>query len=156
MAGRECYHCKQWVEQGEEHDCWTTTEAALTLDLSEDLRDALDRLRETAASYGDQRIYASHKSIMFSRKTCYFFVRPRQKYLELCVFLGRRLDAPQVRRVDHASKSKFYHLIRITHRDEVETPITDWLQEAYELSDELSKPGMSKSAPGPEKQPAVR
>ena len=67
MAGRECYHCKQWVEEGEAHDCWTTTEAALTQDLSEDLRDAWERLRETAVSFGDQRIYASHKSIMFSR-----------------------------------------------------------------------------------------
>ena len=85
---------------------------------------------------------------MFSRKACYFFVRPKQKYLELCVFLGRRLEeAPQVRRVDHASKSKLYHLIRITHRDEVEPPITDWLQEAYLLSNELSKPGASKSTP---------
>ena len=68
MAGRECYHCKQWVEEGEAHDCWTTTEAALTQDLSEDLRDAWERLRETAASFGDQRIYASHNSIMFSRE----------------------------------------------------------------------------------------
>ena len=33
MAGRECYHCKQWVEDGEAHDCWTTTEGALTADL---------------------------------------------------------------------------------------------------------------------------
>ena len=56
MAGRECYHCKQWVESGEAHDCWTTTESALTRDLSEDLRDAWDRLRETAADFGDQRI----------------------------------------------------------------------------------------------------
>ena len=24
MGGRECYHCKQWIEDGEEHDCWTT------------------------------------------------------------------------------------------------------------------------------------
>jgi len=41
------------------------------------LRDAWDPLRETAASFGDQRIYASHKSIMFSRQSCYFFVRPK-------------------------------------------------------------------------------
>ena len=39
MPGRECYHCKQWIEEGEPHDCWTTTEAALTRDLSEDLQD---------------------------------------------------------------------------------------------------------------------
>ena len=106
MAGRECYHCKQWVEEGEEHDCWTTTETALTQDLSEDLQDAWERLRETAVSFGDQRIYASHKSVMFSRKSCYFFVRPKRNFLEVCVFLGRTLKAPQVRRVDRASKSQ--------------------------------------------------
>ena len=25
MKGHECYHCKQWVAEGEAHDCWTTT-----------------------------------------------------------------------------------------------------------------------------------
>jgi len=134
MAGRECYHCKQCIEEGEEHDCWTTTEAALTQDLSEDLREAWERLRETAVSFGNQRIYGSHKSIMFSRKSCYFFVRPKKSFLELCVFLGRTLKAPQVRRVERTSKSKVVHVIHIRHRDEVEAPITDWLQEAYELS----------------------
>ena len=135
MAGRECFHCKQWIENGEKHDCWTTTEAALTHDLSEDLRDAWERLRETAAGFGDQRIYASHSSIMFSRKSCYFFVRPKRSFLEVCVFLGRTLKAPQVRRVDEASKTKVVHVIPIRHRDEVEPPFTDWLHEAYALSD---------------------
>jgi Domain of unknown function (DUF5655) len=133
MPGRECYHCKQWVEDGEAHDCWTTTEAALTADLSEDLQDAWVRLRETAAGFGDQRIYASHKSIMFSRKSCYFFVRPKRRHLEVCVFLGRSVRAPQVQRVDQSSKSKIVHILHIAHRDEVEAPITDWLQEAYEF-----------------------
>jgi hypothetical protein len=138
MAGRECYHCKQWIEEGQAHDCWTTTESALTKDLSEDLQEAWERLRETAVSFGDQRIYASHNSIMFSRKRCYFFVRPKKNWLEVCVFLGRAVKAPQVRRVEPASKSKLVHFLRISHRDEVEAPITTWLQEAYELSDELA------------------
>jgi hypothetical protein len=139
MSGRECYHCKQWVEEGEEHDCWTTTEAALTQDLSPDLQDAWERLRETAVSFGDQRIYASHKSIMFSRTSCYFFVRPKRSFLEVCVFLGHALKAPQVRRVDRASKSKVVHIIQIRHRDEVEPPITDWLREAYDLAGVATK-----------------
>jgi len=138
MARRECYHCKQWIEDGQVHDCWTTTEAALTRDLSEDLRDAWERLRDTAVSFGDQRIYASHKSIMFSRKSCYFFVRPNRNFLEVCVFLGRTLKAPQVRRADRASKSKVFHIIHITHRDQVEAPLTDWLQEAYQLCDRVA------------------
>jgi len=148
MAGRECYHCKQWVEDGEPHDCWTTTEAALTRDLSEDLQDAWERLRETAAEFGDQRIYASHNSIMFSRKSCYFFVRPKKSFLEVCVFLGRPLNASQVRRVNRSSKSKFVHSIRISHRDEVESPVTDWLREAYDFSDVLArgtKPARTKT-----------
>jgi Domain of unknown function (DUF5655) len=133
MASRECYHCKQQVEEGEDHDCWTTTEAALTQDLSEDLRDAWERLRETAADFGEQRIYASHKSIMFSRRACYFFVRPKKQFLEVTVFLGRGLNGPQVRKVDKSSKAKTFSILHIRHRDEVEPPIIDWLREAYEF-----------------------
>jgi hypothetical protein len=149
MPARQCYHCKQWIKQGEAHDCWTTSEESLTRDLSDELRDAWERLRETAVSFGDQRIYASHKSIMFSRKSCYFFVRPKTKLLELCVFLGRTIQAPQVQRVDHASKSKIVHFIRITHRDEVESPITDWLREAYEFSDVKADVQRVRSKPEP-------
>jgi len=67
VDGRECYHCHQWIEPGQAHDCWTTTEGALTADLSEDLRDAWERIREAAVEFGDQRIYASGTAIMFSR-----------------------------------------------------------------------------------------
>lgn len=104
VAGRECYHCKQWVENGTAHDCWTTTEAALTAELSEDLREAWERLRETAVEFGEQRIYASHSSIMFSRKVCYFFVRPKKRYLEAY----RLQDAPPAapKRVTKAEKTK--------------------------------------------------
>jgi Domain of unknown function (DUF5655) len=163
MPGRECYHCKQWVEEGEKHDCWTTTEGALTQELSEDLREAWDRLREAATAFGEQRIYASHKSIMFARRSCYFFVRPKKSFLEVCLFLGHPLKAPQVRRVDRVSKSKVAHFIQITHRDEVEAPVTDWLRDAYEFSD-LPAPkatkvptARAKTAPAsrsPRKKPA--
>ena len=145
MPGHECYHCKQWVEPGEAHDCWTTTEGALTKDLSEDLRDAYARLRETAADFGDQRIYASHNSIMFARKTCYFFVRPKRNFLELCIFLGRTVRAPQVRKSMATSKTKIAHLLQVRHRDEVEAPLTDWLREAYDLQDALQSKAKAPS-----------
>src|SRR5262249_10653821 len=108
-----------------------------TEDLSEDLRDAWERLRETAVEFGDQRIYASGACIMFSRTTCYFFVRPRRSFLEVCVFLGRTLKAKQVRRATPASKTKSANILQTRHGDEVEPPVTEWLREAYELQ---SKP----------------
>ena len=148
MAGRECYHCKQWVEEGEAHDCWTTTEAALTQELSEDLREAWERLRDTATEFGEQRIYASHNSIMFSRTSCYFFVRPKKSFLEVCVFLPRALKARQVKRAMPSSKTKVANMLQIRHRDEVEAPITDWLQEAYDFggSQALKAPAKKKTA----------
>ena len=143
MAGHECYHCKAWVEAGTPHDCWTTTESALTSDLSEDLRDAWERLRETAADFGEQRIYASHNSIMFSRQSCYFFVRPKRSFLEVCIFLRRSVRAPQIRRSQPVSRTKFAHMVQVRHRDEVEAPLTDWLREAFDTSDVPSRPAAS-------------
>jgi hypothetical protein len=81
---------------------------------------------------------------MFSRQSCYFFVRPKRNFLEVCVFLARTITAPQVRRVDRASKSKLVHIIQIKHRDEVESPITDWLQEAYRFCDEQGAAAAAK------------
>ena len=148
-AGKECYHCHQWVEKDEPHDCWTTTEKVLTAGLSEDLMDAWERLRETASEFGEQRIYASHRSVMFSRKACYFFVRPKKKVLEVWFFLGRKLKDPMVRQILQSSKAKSAHLVHITHRDQVEAPLTDWLKEAFDHSDRLSAKARKKSGKSP-------
>lgn len=147
-AGHTCHHCKQWFGDGEAHDCWTTSEAALTRDLPEDLRDAWQRLRETIAEFGDQRIYASHNSIMFARKACYAFVRPKATRLEVCVFLGRTVTHPLVRRTAATSRVKVSHIIHVRHRDEVEAPLTDWLREAYDVTDELGARGRTPGASG--------
>ena len=156
MGGRECFHCKQWIEAGEKHDCHTTTEAALTTDLSEELRDAWERLRETAVDFGAQRIYASHSSIMFSRKACYFFVRPKRSFLEVVFFLGRTLKSSKVRQTMEASRAKIAHIVRVTHRDEVEAPLTDWLREAYDSSEMLSARARRRSAPARSKRKSKR
>jgi hypothetical protein len=141
---RQCYHCKEEIEEGAPHDCWTTTEQNLTRGLSEDLKDAWERLRETAGEFGDQRIYASHHSIMFSRKACYFFVRPQKKFLEIWFFLGRKIKDKRIRSIVPSSSVKFAHQVRVIHRDEVESPITDWLQEAYDVSESLSSSAKKK------------
>jgi hypothetical protein len=135
-TGYECYHCKEWIPPGQAHDCWTTTEAALTAELSDELRDAWERLREAAAELGPQRIYASGTAIMFSRKVCYLFVRPKRRWLDASVFLGRALKGPHVVSARPVSKTKVANIVRITHRDQVEAPLTDWLAEAYALSPE--------------------
>jgi hypothetical protein len=154
LATRTCYHCKEEIEEGAPHDCWTTTEASLTRGLSEDLMDAWERLRETASEFGEQRIYASHHSIMFSRKVCYFFVRPQKSFLEIWFFLGRTIKDARIRNTVKASGVKVAHQIRVRHRDEVESPITDWLKEAYAVCATLRR--ATKAGVAARRKPAAK
>ncbi len=86
-------------------------------------------------------------------------MRPKKSFLEVCVFLPRAVRAPQVRRAEPSSKVKFANLIQIRHRDEVEAPITDWLEEAYRLrrrsNDEAGakEEGGSQEEAGRQKRP---
>jgi hypothetical protein len=84
---------------------------------------------------------------MFARKACYFFVRPKRSFLEVCIFLPRTVRAPQVKRATPSSKVKVAHLLHIRHRDEVEAPITDWLLEAYSLEDAVHPRPVAAAAP---------
>ena len=51
-----------------------------------------------------------------------------------------------MRRVTRASKSKIVHIVHIRHRDEVEPPVTGWIEEAYQLSDRLAGGGGANRA----------
>ena len=88
---------------------------------------------------------------MFSRKACYFFVRPKKYFLEVCIFLGRTVKAPQVRKVVRGSRIRSSTSFISDIATKREAPVTDWLEEAYEVSDSLSAKG--RGAKKPKKAP---
>lgn len=108
-----------------------TSEAALTAHLGEDLTEAWLKLRTLADQLGDQRIYASGRAIMFSKKYCYAFVRPRVTYLEVVIFLGSGKLRPSFRKVQKISQSKYAHTFKLTHSDQIEGPLEEALIEAF-------------------------
>ena len=115
------------------------TEAELVDALDEDLRDAWQKLRAFAADLGPQRIYASALTIMFSRKVCYFFVRPKKRFLEVWIFLPREIEGLTTMR-GPAKKVKYCNLFKLIHPDQVEPPLTDWIREAFDYA-----PGLGES-----------
>ena len=103
--------------------------AALTADLSEDLRDAWERLRETAAAFrrsADLRV--AQVDHVLAQVVLLLRVRPKRQLLEVCVFLGRVRRPRSVVSIARRSQGRAYPA-RSDIRDEVETPITDWLRE---------------------------
>lgn len=111
---------------------WETTEKELLADLSEDLREAFDALKEFALKFGPQRTYASGKAIMFSKEICYFFVRPRKTFLEVVIFLADSKKQPGFHSVKPASKTKFAHTFKLLHADQIEGAFEDALRSAYD------------------------
>ena len=100
--------------------------------LDEDLRDAWIKLKEFCLSLGEQRMYNSVKAIMFARKTCYLFVRPKKSYVEVTFFTSRPID--EAFRSTPRTKLKHENVVKLVHADQVEEPMTDWIREAFELS----------------------
>jgi Domain of unknown function (DUF5655) len=109
------------------------TEAELIEGLDEDLRDAWHKLRDFAAGLGPQRIYASALSIMFARKVCYFFVRPKKTFLEVWIFLPHKIEGLKFMS-SPAKKIRYCNLFKLVHADQVESPLTDWIREAFDYA----------------------
>lgn len=111
----------------------TFTEGELINKLDEDLREAWEKLRGFAANLGDQRIYASAQSIMFAKKICYFYVRPKKKFLEVWFFLPYKIEGLTFMQ-GPGKKVKFCNMFKLLHADQVEEPLTDWLREAFDFA----------------------
>lgn len=112
-------------------DRWITTEAALTEHLEEDLFEAWQKIKSFSLSLGAQRVYASGKAIMFSKKTCFFFVRPKKSFLEVVIFLPENTKLDDFKSVKAVSKTKYAHTFKLIHEDQVEGSLTEAIEKAY-------------------------
>ncbi len=102
--------------------------------LPDDLLNAWGVLRSFFVNLGDQKIHTSHRSIIFSRKTCYAFVRPKKSYIELNFFLPEALKSNLIKKVESVSKTKYVHIFRLNHADQIDLPLTEWIESAYRYS----------------------
>ena len=120
-------------------DHYNTSESFLIKNLDEELQDAWFKIREFGASLGHttgdekaQKIYASGRAIMFSKKVCYFFVRPQKSYLEVVIFLREPREDGFFRTIKAVSKTKYAHTFRLVHSDQVEGELTEAIRQAFD------------------------
>lgn len=116
-------------------DHYNKSEPYLIDPLAEELKDAWFKIRSFGESLGAQTIYASGRAIMFSRKVCYFFVRPKKSYLEVVIFLNEQHPNESFK-VKAVSKTKFSHTFKLVHSDQVEGILTDAVRLAYQSTPE--------------------
>lgn len=110
------------------------SEAEQMREMSDDLRDAWQKLRGFANSLGDYKFHTSAKAMMFTRRLCFMFARPKKSYLEVVFFLPEVLDHPHVRKGNRVSKTRAANNFRLVHADQVDAPFTDWVRAAFEFA----------------------
>lgn len=115
-------------------DHYNESEEFLIQPLEEDLKEAWFAIRAFGESLGEQRIYASGKAIMFSKRVCYFFVRPKKSFLEVVIFLREKKPESDFK-IQAVSKVKFAHTFKLIHADQVEGMLTEAISEAYNAID---------------------
>ncbi|MEQ1877920.1 MAG: DUF5655 domain-containing protein [Bdellovibrionia bacterium] len=128
---KKCYYCLADIVKNPKHECIPLSERDLFTDLNEDFHEAFLTLRQRALSFGEQKIYNNARTVMFSRRVCYMFIRPKKNCVELTFFLKRAEKSPVIHRVVPTSRTKFAHLVKLVHSDQIEAPLTKWLQDAY-------------------------
>jgi hypothetical protein len=57
-----------------------------------------------------------------------------RSFLDLALFLTRRLEGPRIRQVQRLSPSTLISRVRLTSAAGVDTELQAWIREAYQLS----------------------
>lgn len=99
--------------------------------LTEELQEAWFKIRSFGEALGEQRIYASGRAIMFSKKVCYTFVRPHKKFIETVIFLTESKKLKGFSTVRAVSKTKYAHTFKLVHSDQVEGELTSAMSRAF-------------------------
>ena len=111
------------------------SEAEQVREMSEDLRDAWLKLRAFANGLGEYKFHTSAKAMMFTRRLCYMFVRPKKAYLEVTFFSPDEIAHPQVAKATRVSKTRASNVFKLVHADQVEEPLTQWVRGAWDISE---------------------
>ena len=111
------------------------SEAEQMREMSDDLRDAWLKLRRFANALGEQKFHTSAKAMMFTRRLCYMFVRPKKAYLEVTFFSPDEIAHPQIAKATRVSKTRASNIYKLVHADQVEEPLTQWVRGAWEISE---------------------
>ena len=131
-----CKSCRGFfpIQEKESHACLVPSPESVMSELTETQFEIWEQFKLLVQEFSDYYCYASKRSVMFSRRVCFCFLRPRSKDIEIFFFLGRELDSSIINKVEKRSETKFAHRVILKHSERLEEPLTSWLHEAYEFA----------------------
>ena len=96
----------------------------------DEVRLLFDRLKALARRHGAVTVYAQKTRIVFQGRVRFASAVPRKHWLDIGVWLTRRVDHPTLRRVEALAPRSYVHSFRLRQRADIDTGLAEILAAA--------------------------
>ncbi len=133
-AGRPLWTCpncgNQFVNRNQYHSCATHTLDTPFAGKPPRIRDLFASLREAVEACGPVKFVPYHDRVSFMVRVRFAGAAPKTRWLEVGVWLRRRVERPLFHRIETISPDVHWHVTRITGPEQIDA-LASLLCEAY-------------------------
>ena len=98
------------------------------------VRDIYEMLLAVAREFGPVEEDPKKTSIHLNRRSAFAGIQTRRESLILTIKSTGDIDSPRVTKREQASANRWYHEIKISNVDDIDSQIVEWLRSSYEMS----------------------
>lgn len=99
------------------------------------VREIYDQLLKTAKGFGRVIEALRKTSIHLVNSTAFAGVATRKNSLNLTLKGDHKLASPRIHKTEQVSARRFHHELKLTSPDELDGELSEWLREAYLVSE---------------------
>jgi hypothetical protein len=98
------------------------------------IRAIFEKIISIVEDCGPVNVSFVKNAIIISAKSTFLAIKPKKSYVDIEFLLNEEiLDFP-IHKTVRVSRNKVAHFIKIESPEEVEGPVTSWLQRAYQIN----------------------
>lgn len=127
-----CPKCgNQFVNKNQFHSCHRYRVDEVFAGKPTEIRKLFDRLRQLVEACGPVKLVAYRDKIAFMERVRFAGATPKRNWLDISVWLRRRVKHPRFRRIETIYPDVHVHSLRVTRLEELDDEVAEWLREAY-------------------------
>ena len=136
-SGRPMWNCprcgNRFVNKNQYHSCKRYSLSDPFEGKPDKIRGLFDRFREIVEAQGPVKMIPYSDAVGFMVRVRFGNATPRTRWLDIGLWLQRRVESPRFRRVETIYPNAHVHVLRITEADQLDDEVESWVKEAYEV-----------------------
>ena len=136
-SGRPMWTCpkcgNRFVNKNQYHSCKRYSLTDPFEGKPDKIRGLFDRFREIVEALGPVKMIPCSDAVGFMVRVRFGNATPKNRWLDIGLWLPRRVESPRFRRVETIYPNAHVHVLRITEADQLDEEVENWVKEAYQM-----------------------